>query len=362
MQRLLKIPVIRKHLYGRAVEKFAKEQEARGIVLRNGEVVERLSALRTVLIDTPLVMEGYDAVRCLAAPLDLCEPSRLKHQGSWMVLTAAVSLACEDSAPLVNLAREMNFEPERMIGQYPRLERIPYDAVREVETSIHRDMDGMRAYTKGGINAVLARCVKVLDGRERIMNAEDWQKILAATAEMEGEGLHVLAFATKWLKEPGEYEEDMVFLGAVGMGDLPHLDAPWAMEALRGAAIRPVLVSADWDIMPGAVMASGVLRSGAGIMKADEMDTLDDDALAEATEHADAFLGMDRQRRKRLARAIRRDGAVATLAEAPESGNMALMFNGGAEPDVVFEEGGVRALVRLLGECRALTEAYRMEK
>lgn len=361
MQRLLKISAIRNRLYTRAAEKFVKEQEVKGILLRNEDVIERLSGLRTVLVDAPLIMEGFDAVRRIIAPLEPAEPSRLKHQGSWMVLTAAIALGCEGVAPLDVLVRDMNFEPERMIRQYPRVKLLPFDGERGVETTIHQDMGGFRAYAKGATEDVLKKCIKVLDGRERLLTDSDRQKALEAAQEMEEEGLQTLAFATRWLKEPGEYEEDMVFLGVIGMGDLPHLDSPWAMDAFRGAGIRPVLVSTG-EMMPGAVAASGVLHGEAGVMYASEMETLDDNALSEAAVHADAFLGLNWQQRERLAMAMRRDGVVATLSMEPQSGGMVLALSGGTEPDVVFEEGGVRTLVRLLGECRALCEAYQGEK
>lgn len=361
MQRLLKISSIRNRLYGRAAEKFVAEQEAKGIILRNEDVIERLSGLRTVLVDAPLIMEGFDAVRRITAPLETTDPSRLKHQASWMVLTAAISLGCDACAPLEELVREMNFEPERLIRQYPRVKTLPYDGERGVETTIHKDMGGLRSYAKGDTKSILDKCIKVLDGRERVMTDKDRERALEAAQEMEEEGLRTLAFATRWLKEPGEYEEEMVFLGIVGMGDLPHLDAPWAMEALRGAGIRPVLVSAR-EMMPGAVAASGALHGEAGVMLGTEIEALADDDLSEAAVHADAFLEVSWQQREKLAKAMRRDGVVATLSLEPESGGMVLALTGGAEPDVVFEEGGVRTMVRLLGECRALCEAYSGEK
>lgn len=360
MQQLLKIPFVRNRLFARALEQFRQEQEAAGVRIRSDDVPERLCALRTVLIDANLIMQGNDAVRLVAAPVEICDRKQLKHQSGWMLLMAGVSLACAGYEPLETFARDMNFTRERMAKQFPLVETFPYDNARGIETTLHRDAGGLRAYTKGGVQAVLAHCAYLANGKERPIEPEDREKALRAAMELEGMGLHTLSFATKAVGDEGAYEEDMTYLGTLGMGDLPHPDSPRAMEALRGAGLRPVLVC-EGEMTGGAVRASGALRDSAGMMEAEEMDGMTDEALHEAVEHADAYLHMDWRRRARLAKALRADGATAALFSEPQTGGIILAFSGGGAPDVMLEEGGVQALVKLLQDCHALVEAYRPE-
>lgn len=357
MQRLLKISFIRNRLYQRAVADFVAAQEQEGVVLRNEDMPERLCGVRTVLIDASLVMQGDNAVRQVAAPLEICQLQRLKHQGSWMVLTAGVSLGCEGYAPLDNFTRDLNFARERMLRQYPQVAAYPYDDEKRIETTIHRDADGYRAYAKGDTEALLLRCTKVLDGRERAMTEGDRQRARDAAFAMEAAGLSTLAFATHWLREVGEFEQGMAFLGIVGMGDLPREDAAGAMEAFRALGVRPILLS-QRDMTPGAVRSSGVLREDTGIMQFDEMDAMDNDTLREATRHADAYLGMDWQRQERLARMLRMEGTVATLRSNQDGGGIVLSLGTGAEPDVVLEDGALAGVVALLEACKAVCGPY----
>lgn len=361
MQQLLKIPFVRNRLFARALEQFRQEQEKQGVLIRSDDIPERLCALRTVLIDSNLIMQGKDIVRLAAAPVEICDRRQLKHQKGWMLLMAGVSLACAGYEPLETFARDMNFTRERMAGQFPLVETFPYDNARGIETTLHRDAGGLRAYTKGGVQAVLAHCDYLANGKERPIEPEDREKALGAAMELEGMGLHTLSFATKLVSDDAvAYEEGMTYLGTLGMGDLPHPDCPGAMDALRAAGLRPVLVCGG-EITGGAVRASGVLRDSAGMMEAEEMDCMADEALHEAVEHADAYLHMDWRRKTRLAKALRADGATAVLTSAPETGGIILAFSGGGAPDVLLEGGGVQALMKFLEDCRTLVEAYRPE-
>lgn len=361
MQHFLKVPFFRKRMYARAVEQFLRDQAAHGVILRNEDIPERMCALRTVMIDESLVMEGNDAVRMVAAPLEICDLARLKQQGAWMVLTAGISLGCDGYAPLENFARRMNFAQEKMARQYPRVYLFGYDDARQVETTVHRDGEGFRSFTKGAPEAVLARCSGVLNGRERPLAQEDAARALRSARAMERRGLRTLAFATRWQAEPPQdasaCEADMVFLGVLGMGDLPSPQSPEAMDVLRVAGLRPVLASTG-QLTPGAVEASGVLRAPAGVMDAAEMDSLDDETLRQAVQHADAYLEMDWRRRARLAKALRSEGLTATLTKDAETGALVLAFGGGGTPDVLIHYGNTDMVARLATDCRALVEAH----
>lgn len=357
MQHLLRLSFVKNRRFARAVEQFVDEQEARGIILRNQDVPERLCAVKTLLVDDTMIMQGRNAVRRVSAPLEACEVDKLKRQRAWMVLAAGVALGCENNAPLEQFAQNINFSREKMMRQYPQLHRLPSGPRHRVDTTIHRDAGGLRAYTKGDIGEVLARCNRVLDGKERELADIDRAKAQSIALRMEAEGLSTLAFATN-LRQEGEdeFERGMVFLGIVGMGDLPDEDSPWAMDALRLEGLRPVVVAGQ-PMTAGAAQATGALREEGGIMDAEEFDALADEQLREAVVHVDVFTGMDWRRRRRLAKAMRNDGTVATLTRDVE-GTAVVAMGDGSTPDVVLERGTMRAMVRMIRDCHGLMDEY----
>ncbi len=362
MRRILDIRTltpVRNWKWTRAVKLFLQEQADGGVILRDKEVPRALADVKALLIDATLVMEGWNAVRMAAAPLEACDLDQFRRQGSWMMLAAGVALGCDGYAPLVEFVRELNFESGRMARQYPRVEALPYDDDRRMETTVHRDAGGLRAYAKGDPESVLLRCTQVLDGRERPLTDEDRKAILESAQEMESVGLETLSFATRWVDTPGEYETEMVFLGTVGMGDLVKPDIPDAMEALRKAGVRPTLFS-ETALLPAAVRAGGLLREAADVLFASELESLDGSALRAAVQGADAFLGMDTAQRGRLMRALRADGPVAAILPAPD-GRIYVTLGRGAVADAAIAKGALLGVAKLLMDCKALRDEHAQE-
>ncbi len=168
MRRLIhltNVAPVRDFLWARAAKQFLRERAEAGVLIRDRDALTAIGEIKTLLVDTRQVMEGWNAVRMAAAPLFACDLDKFRRQGSWMMLTAGVALGCADAKPLETFARELNFESERMAKQFPKVDVFAYDDARRVETTVHRDAGGFRAYTKGEPEAVLARCLSVLDGR-----------------------------------------------------------------------------------------------------------------------------------------------------------------------------------------------------
>lgn len=352
MYRLLeKIPPVRNLLWTKTRRQFLLSQAQKGVMLKDIEVPGSLASLKSLLLDAKLVMEGQNVVRLVAAPLEIVKPDRFKRQGAWMMLTAGVALGCDGFAPLAGFAREMGFENERMARQYPRVETLAYDADRRIETTVHKDAGGFRAYAKGDTRAILERCTQVINGKETLMVEAEKQRAQDIADDMEACGLQTLAFATKWLPEAGAFEERMSFLGIVGMGDLPRPGMSRVMEALRALSVRPLLL-AEEALPEGAVRQSGAVREGAGVLYAPEIDAMNIETLREAVCCADAFLGVSAEQRGRLLRALRADGPVASVCLSPE-GTATLSLGRGEGPDAAVP-GGLEGVLGLLKDCQRM--------
>ncbi len=358
---IITLKPIRSIRWSRVVRRFIKEQEELGNILSQQTTPDLLASVRTLVVDVPMIMEGWNAVRMAAAPIALRSIEQFKRQGSWMMLTAGVALGCDGYAPLESFAREMNFESSRMAKQYPKVESIPYDNRRRMETTIHRDANGLRAFAKGDPAAILACCSFVLDGQEREIFPMDRESVQSAVLKMESYGLETLGFATKWLENTAECETDMVFLGVVGMGDLAKEDIPATMDAFREMDIRPVLVTEE-TVLEGAARASGILRSSARILNGPEIEEMDDDALANAASRVDAFVGVAGFQRNRVIRALRSVGELMILSEASDGKiGLSLRRDCADAPDTALLREGIEEVLRLFQTSQALYREHRMD-
>ena len=347
---------VRNWRWARDVKTFIQSNVERGVILRDRDVPRALAAVRTVVMDSAMVMEGQSVVRVVAAPLEACDPGKFRRQSSWMLLAAGVALGCEGYAPLEGFARELNFEKERMLRQYPQVAALPYDDVRRLETTVHRDAGGLRAYTKGDPEAVLAGCAQVLDGRERPLTDEDREKARMAVRQMEDQGLLTLAFATRWREEPGPYEEGMAFLGVVGMGDMARPETFAIVDTFRGMGIHPVLIT-ESSLPDGTIRASGILEPGETILRGGDLEALEGMALRGAVQGAGAFLEVRDAARGRLMRVLRGEGTVAQLTQTSEGG-VTVSLGRGAVGEAFIPDGGPKNVAVLIAACRELVDTH----
>ncbi|MFM6396134.1 HAD family hydrolase, partial [Planktothrix sp.] len=110
-------------------------------------------------------------------------------------------------------------------------------------------------FTKGSPELILAQCDSVLVGNKTVSLTEvDRQRILDQNNEMAGKGLRVLGFATRsltTLPEEGTEEtaeQELVWLGLVGMLDAPRPEVREAVKRCREAGIRPVMITGDHQL------------------------------------------------------------------------------------------------------------------
>ncbi len=84
-------------------------------------------------------------------------------------------------------------------------------------------------------------------------------QILAANDQMASKGLRVLGFAYRTLTETPSaeldenHEQNLVWLGLVGMLDAPRPEVKAAVEECRAAGIRPVMITGDHQLTAKAI-------------------------------------------------------------------------------------------------------------
>jgi len=132
---------------------------------------------------------------------------------------------------------------------YPRLDEISFDSDRMRQSVVHKMPEGPVLYCKGAPEAVLSLCDRtVIDGQTRFLDAAERERFAAAQDSMAERGLRVLAFASKRL-DPGfhhdELEQNLIFLGLVGLEDPPRPEVPEAIRKCRQAGIRVIMVTGD---------------------------------------------------------------------------------------------------------------------
>jgi len=209
----------------------------------------------------------------------LCNDSTLfEEAGKWSVKGDPTEAA------LLVLAAKAGLRQEQVRQHYPRIKEFPFSSDRKRMTTIHRTADGKtRAVVKGAPEVVLERCSYFLNGDQiAALDDTERERILKANEAMANDALRVLAISYRELSEPDGYnedrvEQDLVFLGLVGMMDPPREEAIEAVKVCREVQIKPIMITGDHKLTAVAIAKEvGIYRDGDLVLTGEELNKIGD--------------------------------------------------------------------------------------
>jgi len=202
--------------------------------------------------------------------------------------------------------RRINVMKERQNNT--RLLELPFDSTRKRMSVICRTPQGLQIITKGAPDVLLPRCK--LCGAERA-------KITAQMEEMAGRALRVIAVAQKPVpSSQNQQENDLTFVGLLGLHDPPRREAKHAVQVCKSAGIIPIMITGDHATTAIAVAKElGMIdytSVGAAITGA-ELDNLSDSELDQRLRSCRVFARVTPEHKMRIVKALRAQGHVVAM-------------------------------------------------
>jgi len=200
-----------------------------------------------------------------------------------------------------------------------RVSEIPFAADRRMMSVVVPDEGGFLVQTKGSPDVLLDRCVKYMgpSGPEPIDEARRLE-ILGDIDSMAKRALRVLGLAHRRIPE-GEPvdpppEDDLVWLGMVGMIDPPRPEVRDAIEECRGAHVRVVMVTGDHALTAEAIARElGMWDEGDRVITGAALRKLDDEELADLVPRARVFARVTAEQKMDIVLAFQSRGEVVAV-------------------------------------------------
>jgi len=210
---------------------------------------------------------------------------------------------------IVLAAHRNGLTKEALNKSYPRLGEIPFDSDRKLMTTIHNIDGKLIAIVKGAFDVMSSRCV-----RGDLITAK------AVNEQMSSNALRVIAVAYKELEEmpesitPENLENNLTFLGMVGMIDPPRPEAKVAVATCRKAGIKPVMITGDHVITASAIAKElGILENTDKAITGAELDVLTDTELDNQIENIAVYARVSPENKIRIVKAWQRKGQVVAM-------------------------------------------------
>ena len=283
-------------------------------------------------------LENSPEISALSVACAVCNDSVLqKEQGEWAILGDPTEGA------LVTLAGKAGIEKDQWNSKLPRVAEFPFSSERK-RMSVISQVEGVATgeassrgvdpaiagflqsepnlmFTKGSPELILARCTQIHLGNDSAPLTEaQRQKILAENDQMASKGLRVLGFAYKPLAEiPPEgsdeaSEQDLVWLGLVGMLDAPRPEVRAAVQQCREAGIRPVMITGDHQLTARAIATDlGIAQEGDRVLTGQELQRMSDQELEQNVDLVSIYARVSPEHKLRIVQALQRRGRFVAM-------------------------------------------------
>ena len=221
---------------------------------------------------------------------------------------------------LIDLGLKINFELDDVL-KLPRVKEYPFDSDRKLMTTVNKVGDKFIAYTKGGIDELLAKCTSYEINGEIKTDLENYKpEIDKNNIEMAKSALRVLAFAYKELdheptdEEMKNIEENLTFVGMVGMIDPPREEVKQAVEKCKTAGIKTVMITGDHKITAVAIAkALGILENEDEALTGQELEEMSDEDLTKNIRKYSVYARVSPEHKVRIVKAWQKNGEIVAM-------------------------------------------------
>lgn len=221
---------------------------------------------------------------------------------------------------LIDMGFTLDFDPS-IYDEMQRVEEIPFDSDRKLMTTINQLGDKYIVYTKGGVDELLKRCNSYLVNNEIKKDLVEFRKTIdEANKKMAEKALRVLAMGYKELdhmptkEEMQGMEQDLIYIGMVGMIDPPREEAKLAVEKCKSAGIKPVMITGDHKITATAIAKQlGILQEESEAITGLELEKMSDEELKKNVRHYSVYARVSPEHKVRIVKAWQANGEVVAM-------------------------------------------------
>ena len=221
---------------------------------------------------------------------------------------------------LIDLGFKINFKVEEVL-KIQRVKEFPFDSDRKLMTTVNQVGDKYLVYTKGGIDELLAKCSKYEVNGEIKADLEEYRKVVNKyNEEMAKNALRVLAMAYKELdheptdEEMKNIENDLIFVGMVGMIDPPREEVKLAVEKCKTAGIKTVMITGDHKITAVAIAKElGILENDDEAITGAELEEMSDEDLTKNIRQYSVYARVSPEHKVRIVKAWQANGEIVAM-------------------------------------------------
>jgi len=220
---------------------------------------------------------------------------------------------------LLNAGLRHNIFKEDLERNHKRIDEIPFDSDRKLMTTVNTYDNKYYVLTKGAIDNLLRLCNTVYLDDEIVTLTEDRKnEIISSASLMSQDALRVLGSAFKILSSPhieiDALEEDLTFIGLIGMIDPPRLEVKDSIALCKKAGISTVMITGDHkDTAFAIAKALDITSNKDEIISGSELDSMSQEELNNIISSIRVFARVSPEHKVKIVKSFKAKGNIVSM-------------------------------------------------
>jgi P-type Ca2+ transporter type 2C len=277
------------------------------------------------------------AVTLLLASGALCNDTIIKSEGTEPDLENVVGDPTETA--LVAAALLLGLKKTELERNFPRVTELPFDSNRKRMTTVHQvssrsleEMPALKtsfsklviddlpylpyvAFTKGAVESLMEVSSQVWANEHSEPLTDEWRiRIAAANEQMTKNGMRALGVAFRPLSSLSTVlEQDLIFIGIVGMIDPARSEVKDAVLICKTAGIRPVMITGDHPMTAQYIAQLLSITSNGRILTGPELDRMSIEELMELVGDISIYARVSPEHKLKIVQALQNRGQIVAM-------------------------------------------------
>ncbi len=219
---------------------------------------------------------------------------------------------------LLSYAEELGYDIKSIKSNKVLYEQ-PFDSIRKRMSVVIKDMDNYVVYSKGAPEELIEVCnYASVDDKVIKLTDEDRRLVKDYCVTLSSKGLRLLGFASKNItslpKEGDKIEEDLTFIGIMGIIDPPREEVKHAISTCYEAGIKVIMITGDHKLTAKSIAKElGIYKKGDLVIDGEELSKMSDLKLRNTIENVSVFARVTPKDKLRIVDALKKNKEIVAM-------------------------------------------------
>ena len=210
------------------------------------------------------------------------------------------------------------YNKEKILKDYKFINELPFDSKRKMMSTQYKKENKYYTFTKGAYDYLINKCThKLKNGIVTPLTQVDKKEINSTLNNMGKRALRVIALAYKESSNVtplNNLEENLVFIGLIGLMDPPRKDVYESIKTAKEAGIRVIMITGDHkDTATAIAKELKIISKNDQVMTGEELDNINDDELSKIIHKYNVFCRVNPSMKLRIVNLLQEKKKVVAM-------------------------------------------------